>query len=139
VTKEFKGAKLILFFGDDLLVIRRDDKISIPFPNLLDWPGGGREGIETPEECVLRETKEEIGIGLAPSDLVWKSEHLRPSWRSWFFSAHLPASAIPQIQFGDEGRGWFMIPPEEYLLRDDAIPHFQEQLNFFLDAHTLPG
>ncbi len=35
----------------------------------LNGPGGKCEGDETPEECVLRETREELGIGLDPSRL----------------------------------------------------------------------
>ena len=54
--KGFYGDKLVLIVGDKLAVILRDDKPSIPSPNHWDMPGGGREGCETPLECVLRET-----------------------------------------------------------------------------------
>jgi 8-oxo-dGTP diphosphatase len=130
----FAGAKLILFFGDQILTIRRDDKLSIPFPNMLDFPGGGREDDETPEACVLRETWEEIGIRLNAGDLIWKNAHRRPDWLSWFFAAHLPADAVGDIVFGDEGRGWQLMPPEAYVAAEDGIPHFQEQLSAYLRA-----
>ena len=42
----FSGAKLALFLGADLLVIRRDMRPDIPFPGHWDLPGGGREGEE---------------------------------------------------------------------------------------------
>ena len=42
----FVGAKLALFLGEELLVIRRDDRPDIPWPDFLDFPGGGREGDE---------------------------------------------------------------------------------------------
>ena len=34
----------------------------IPWPAFWDLPGGGREGTESPVECVLRETHEEFGL-----------------------------------------------------------------------------
>jgi len=66
----FSGAKLALFLGVDLLVILRDDRPDIPYPGHWDFPGGGREGQETPEACALRETREEVGLVLRPSELV---------------------------------------------------------------------
>ena len=68
----FGGAKLILLIGGQLLVIRRDDRPDILWPGHLDFPGGGREGAETAEACVLRETEEELGLRLSPADLVWR-------------------------------------------------------------------
>ena len=42
----------------------RDDKPDIPFPNMWDVPGGHVEPGETPEECIVREMKEEMGLDL---------------------------------------------------------------------------
>jgi 8-oxo-dGTP diphosphatase len=52
--KGLYGDKLALIFGDKLAVILRGDKPNIPSPNHWDMPGDGREGCETPLECVLR-------------------------------------------------------------------------------------
>ena len=52
---------LLLFCGDSLLTILRDDKASIPWPNMWELPGGGREEDESPFECVAREVYEELG------------------------------------------------------------------------------
>ena len=68
---EFSGAKLALFLGQELLVILRDDRPDIPYPGHWDLPGGGREGDETPQACVLRETQEEVGLKLTENDLGW--------------------------------------------------------------------
>ena len=56
---DFTGCKIALFCGDSLLTILRDDKASIPWPNMWELPGGGREGDESPFECVAREVYEE--------------------------------------------------------------------------------
>ena len=41
---EFSGCKIALLRDDKLLTILRDDKVSIPYPNMWELPGGGREG-----------------------------------------------------------------------------------------------
>ena len=45
---EFSGCKIALLRDDKLLTILRDDISTIPWPNMWELPGGGREGEETP-------------------------------------------------------------------------------------------
>lgn len=47
-----------------VLFLLRDDIPSIPYPNHWDLPGGNVENGETPEDCIVREMKEEIGLDL---------------------------------------------------------------------------
>jgi 8-oxo-dGTP diphosphatase len=58
-----KAGSGILFVNarSEVLLLLRDNKPEIPFPNCWDIPGGILEPDETPEECVIREMKEEIG------------------------------------------------------------------------------
>ena len=125
---DFGGAKLILFVGPRIVVIERDDIPDIPWPGHLDLPGGGRDGSETPEACVLRETREEIGLSLSSSDLVWQSRYRR----GVFFAAHLPAQAQDKIVFGTEGVGWSLMPPSDYIAHSKAIPHFARMVTRYL-------
>ena len=67
---DFHGAKVALFIEDQLLVYRRDDRPDIPFPDMLDLPGGGREQDESGAQCVARETWEEFGLRIAVDDFV---------------------------------------------------------------------
>ena len=134
----FSGAKLALFLGPDLLVIRRDDRPDIPYPDHWDLPGGGREGNETPQACALRETQEEVGLVLAPSSLVWSRSYRRPRGLVWFFAAHLPVGVSAEIQFGSEGQGWRMMAPEEYINHPLAVPHFAEQLRHYMADDQFP-
>ena len=48
-----------------LLIYLRDDKPGIPFANHWDFFGGHLEAGETPEQALVREVKEELGIELA--------------------------------------------------------------------------
>ena len=136
----FSGAKLALFLGPDLLVIRRDDRPDIPYPGRWDLPGGGREGGESPEDCVLRETREEVGLELSAADLVWSRRYHsdnRPRGMVWFFAAHLPGTARAGIRFGDEGQGWALMPPETYCGHAEAIPQFARQIRLYLAGDDL--
>lgn len=135
----FAGAKLALFLGPDLLVIRRDDRPDIPWPDRWDLPGGGREGDETPAACVLRETREEVGLRIAPERLSWATSYLRPKGRTWFFAAHLPAATERDIVFGNEGQGWRLMPPGDYVAHPLAVPHFAELLGRYMRLPQYPG
>ncbi|WP_135507338.1 NUDIX domain-containing protein [Roseovarius aestuariivivens] len=127
----FSGAKLVLFLGDRIVVLRRDVKPRLEWPGCLDLPGGGRHGGESPEDCVLRETREEIGLRLDPGDLVWRCFYREPN-RAWFFAAHLPEARESDIVFGAEGRGWHLMRPEDFVNAPDAIPHFRDRVGAYL-------
>jgi len=61
-----KGTSII-FVNDQqqVLLFLRDDKPSIPYPNTWDVPGGHVDAGETPEDCIIREMKEEMDLTLA--------------------------------------------------------------------------
>ena len=114
MSRPFSGAKVALFVGPDLLCLERDHKPDIPWPGHWDLPGGGREGGECPEACVCRETFEETGLSLGPTDLVWRRAFDRPHGRVFFFAAHLGPDAAKHIVMGDEGCGWRLFAPDAW-------------------------
>jgi 8-oxo-dGTP diphosphatase len=128
---DFTGAKVALIHGDEVLVILRDDLPGLPWAGYWDLPGGGREGDETPEACVLREVAEEIGLRIVPERLIWRSEHpstTRPGAVAVFFAAGITAAEIATVRFGDEGQGWRMMALAEFLCHDKAVPFLQDRL-----------
>jgi 8-oxo-dGTP diphosphatase len=58
-----KGAGILLLnSNNEVLLLLRDDKPEIPFPNMWDIPGGKVEENETPEQTIYREMNEELGL-----------------------------------------------------------------------------
>ncbi|HMN16546.1 MAG: NUDIX domain-containing protein [Ignavibacteriota bacterium] len=74
------GAGIILLNKkNQVLLLLRDNKADIPFPNMWDIPGGRVEHNESPEFTVRREMFEELGIvDLGDIDLfkIYSSEDL---------------------------------------------------------------
>lgn len=128
----YRGAKLMLFVGDKLVVVLRDQRSDIPWPGYWDFPGGGREGDESPVSCVLRETLEEVGLTVAPQQLTWARRFQRQDHFTWFYAARLGADVAQQIVLGDEGQRWTLMSAHTYLKHPRGIPHFQSRLAQYL-------
>ncbi len=134
---DFVGCKAAFFCGDALLCYLRDDKPGLPWPARWDLPGGGREGDESPETCLLRELCEEFGLQLPADRLIWRRQFpsiLDQSRFSWFFAGHLSPSEIAAIAFGEEGQHWQMMRVAEYLAHPAAIPAMQHRVRLAMMA-----
>ena len=130
------GCKLALVAEGMILCYLRDDFAHIPWPGMWDLPGGGREGDETPEACVLRELKEEFGLVFGPERLVWRRK--MPSMMdarraSWFFAGRIDAEEIAAIRFGDEGQHWQMMPMAAFLTHPLSVPELQRRVRLALE------
>lgn len=137
MSEDFNGAKVALFVGDQLLITLRDDRADIPFPNMWDFPGGGREGRETPFETMVRETLEEVSLIVTREAVIWEKCYwwMNPAkLPSWFFVARLPTVAQARIALGDEGQDWALVSPDSFLAKGDAIPNLQIRLREWLSV-----
>ena len=130
----FAGAKLAAFCGNGLLAYRRDDKPEI----LIDLPGGGREGVESPAECVLRELFEEFGVAVPVGRLHYHRRYqLGDSLSvSHFFAVHLTEDEVAAVRFGDEGQDWALMPITDFIADDDSVPRLREWLRHYLAADS---
>lgn len=127
------GAKLALFVGDRLASLQRDDTPGLLWPGFWDLPGGGIEPGETPLQCVLRETHEELSIVLDPDVVTWARAYGTSSGDlSWFFAAHVPAALSAEIMLGDEGQQWGLMSTDEFLAHDTVVPAFKPRLRDYL-------
>lgn len=133
-TGPHQGAKVALFLGDRLVSILRDDRPDIPFPNHWDLPGGGREGAETTFETVARELFEELGLRLRPAQVLWENAFQSSTdatkWNA-FFVARMPASAVDDIVFGDEGQRWALYSLAEFVALPDVAPNYDNRLKLW--------
>ncbi len=121
--------------GGLILTCLRDDFAHIPWPGHWDLPGGGREGDETGEACVLRELQEEFGLKLAPDRLIWRRQMpamLDAAKASWFFAGVLAAEELAAIRFGDEGQHWQMMPVAEFLGHPQGVAPLQARTRLAL-------
>ncbi len=134
---DFVGCKLVLVCGGALLTYLRDDRPGLAWANRWDLPGGGREGVETPEACVLRELAEEFGLHLPAARLVWQRafpsmmDETRPSH---FFAGRITPDEIAAVRFGDEGQHWRMMSVKDFMAEPEAIPELQRRTRIALAA-----
>ena len=64
-----KGSSIIFInHSNEILLLLRDNIPTIPYPNMWDLPGGHVEENESPEECIVREMKEELNVILDDLD-----------------------------------------------------------------------
>ena len=133
---DFTGCKIALICDGRILTILRDDKPTIPWPNLWELPGGGREGDESPFECVAREVYEELSIQLSKDDIVWSwiyPSMLDENKNSVFLVGKLTQEQFDSIVFGDEGQGYRLVRLEEFLASDWVVPQLQERVRDYVE------
>ena len=133
---DFQGCKIALICGDKVLTILRDDKDDIPCPNMWELPGGGREGNESPFECVEREVFEELGIHLTEDCLLWSKVYpsmLFADKQSVFLVGQLTLAQFDSIVFGDEGQAYKLMNIEEFLTSSQVVPQLPGRLRDYLE------
>ena len=137
-TREtFSGSKIALMHKQHILVYERDNFPHIRYPGLIDLPGGGREGNETPLECLIREVMEEFGIQLAKSDILWGKAYFNPLYTeelNVFFGGVIAPETIKEIVFGNEGHSWRMMPLKEFLSDPQVVPTFSDRTRDYLQS-----
>jgi len=137
---DFTGAKAALFCGASVLTYLRDEKPGLRWPGLWDLPGGGREGAESPEDCLLRELEEEFGLRLTPDRLVLRRvfpSMVEAGRSSVFFAGWLSPAEIASIRFGDEGQCWELMPVGGFLGHARAVPELQRRVGIVWEEMGL--
>ena len=86
----------ILFLNSrkEILLVLRDDMRNIPYPNMWDIPGGYVEANETPEQCIVREIKEEMGLNINEHQLFSVTEFTDRTEYTFWIEADLDINKI---------------------------------------------
>lgn len=96
------GAKAIVVYQGKVLLTLRDNKPTIPYPNIWDLPGGATEEGESMQDTVLRELEEEFN--LHPSSIFDLGIENFDGRQAGRFIAFLTPQEFAEIKFGDEGQ-----------------------------------
>ena len=106
---------------------------------MWELPGGGREGEETPFECVQREVLEELGLKLEEASIVWAKVYpgmLDPDKISIFMAGTITQKDFASIVFGDEGQAYQMMDIRQFLSDKKVIPQLQARLRDYLEVRA---
>jgi 8-oxo-dGTP pyrophosphatase MutT (NUDIX family) len=87
-----RGAVAIVVRDGRMLVIRRSRSVVAPLT--VCFPGGGIEPGETEEEALVREFREEIGVGVRPVRRLWQCTTAWKVELSWWLG-ELDLGAVP--------------------------------------------
>lgn len=112
------GAVAILVENRHFLVIRRSQHVRAP--NLLCFAGGTIEAGETPEQTIVRELQEELGLSAKPVEHVWQS---RTSWGTlleWIVVERLAGSE--PVANPAEVAEWMWLTANDLLQHPDLLP-----------------
>ena len=132
---DFTGVKAALLVEQSILVILRDNNTAIPWPNMWELTGGGREGQETPLECLRREVWEELGLLLEEKSIIWSRIYpsmLDKDRSAVFVVAQISQEQYQEIDFGDEGQEFKLMPIEDFIKAEGIIPQLQERFKDYL-------
>ena len=133
---DFTGVKAALLVEKNILVILRDNKPDIPWPNTWELPGGGREGQETPLECLQREVWEELGLALKEESIIWSKIYpsmLDKDRSAVFVVGQISQEQYREIRFGDEGQEFKLMPIEDFIKAEGVIPQLQERVRDYVE------
>ena len=135
---DFTGVKATLLVEKSILIILRDNKPDIPWPNTWELPGGGREGQETPLECLQREVWEELGLALKEESIIWSKIYpsmLDKNRLAVFVVGQISQEQYREIRFGDEGQCYKLMSIDEFLGSDKVVPQLQDRVRDYVEKN----
>lgn len=120
-----------------LLMYLRDNKPDLFHANMWDFLGGGREGKETPFECVFREIKEEIDFSLSEKSIIWQKVYLAQKdkkQQAVFMVVKADELDVEKINL-TEGQKCRLFTKEEFFGSENVIPALKERFSDYLNEY----
>ena len=109
---------------------------SVSQPGETCFPGGHMENGESPEECAVRETCEELGIGQDAVKVIGQGDTLygNGNFTLYTFIGEIDPDALNTAEPDDnEVREIFLVPLERLL--DEVPEHYGEKMSAEIDPH----
>lgn len=135
--REPPGADIVLVNGrEEVLLVLRDNKPEIPYPNTWALLGGYLEPGEAPAEAIVRELREEIDLRLAPPPL-WRT-YRWPECTEHIFWARLELDPARVALAEGQRLAWFR---REQLAELPFASHYGQILDDFFAcaSHRQPS
>jgi 8-oxo-dGTP diphosphatase len=135
----FHGVKVAVLVNGKLLMHLRDNTPGLFNANKWDFPGGGREGDETPQECAIREVQEEFGVSLTPNSFVWERSYPAqkdPNQKALFMVAELPEQELEKVSL-TEGQQWKLFDQAAFFEDEDVIEALKGRFNDYLETQQI--
>ena len=133
---KFWGSKVALIYGQQLVVLRKDDIPGLHSAGMWDLPGGRSEAGESPIQCLVRETKEEVGLDIEGYPIEWMREYPSSSacdQSEYFMVVKISKRDTEKMTLGDEGQDLQLMTLSKFVSLDNAITHLvvgvQDYLN----------
>ena len=103
-------AAAILRRNDKILICRRGPGGSCGY--LWEFPGGKMEPGETPEECIVREIKEELNVDIVPEALLTTVECDYPAFHLTMHCFWSAIAANEQVELLEHEAAKWLLPEE---------------------------
>lgn len=133
---DFHGVKIAILVEDKLLMFLRDNKPGLFNANKWDFFGGGRENEETPQECAIREIREEIEIDISPEFFIWEKFYPAqkdPTQKAVFMVAKIPKEYLDKINL-KEGQKWTLFEQKTFFEKDDVIEALKDRFSDYVNS-----
>lgn len=121
------GTKGVVAYDRKILLILRDNKPDIPYPNTWELVGGAKEEKESLEEAGIREVEEELGI--RPKHYVFIGSDIYLDRIGGRFICLLSKDEFERIKLGVEGKEYQMFSIDEAI----NLPMAPNLKTFLLD------
>lgn len=127
-------------------IVIQNDKIMFLYTNKFNFymlPGGGIEENEKPEECVIRELKEETGFlgKVVRKTLIIKEYYLDSTWETHYFLVDLESLKPESVNYTKEEQDLQLelrwIKPDEALMLLDSYDSSYYKANNIMSREFL--
>ena len=100
--QELNGSTAFVTYQNRFLLLHRDDRPDIMFPDHWGLLGGGIEDGETPEEALARELEEEASIDIKNYQLLFVKDF--GDKKGYVYHVPLSDEDAQNVHLGDEGQ-----------------------------------